>query len=104
MRRNRLDLVNQFCATEFWHHEVGQYQIDFATPHHFQGMQKIGKKEEKKEGGQTLAHRRPTRRPSDLSISFAPLSFGIMRSASTRSIPPRRIISRACRGSVQVKT
>src|SRR5664279_4526651 len=38
------------------------------------------------------------------SISFAPLSFGIMRSASTRSIPPRRILSRACSGSVQVTT
>src|ERR1035437_3639156 len=28
------------------------------------------------------------------SISFAPLSFGIMRSASTRSMPPRCMLSR----------
>jgi len=42
MRRNRLDLVNQFCAAEFGHHEIGQHQIDSATPHPFQGLLRVG--------------------------------------------------------------
>src|SRR5664279_6118176 len=46
MRRNCLDLVNQFCAAEFWHHEVGKHQINSTTLHGFQSMLRIGTSED----------------------------------------------------------
>ena len=77
--RNGFQLLNQSCAIELGHHQVGEYQIDAAALHGFDGAFGIGTREHANSRVSEVglcerreSVRRRRRRESYVSVSFTP--------------------------------